>query len=331
MIDTVKLYTESFSIKKNNKFEIMNRVDCSTGELKSEKLFCNLPKSNIDIKELKGERKLFLQTSIPKLLYGTSFYETSENDIERAIESIETELKLSGVYFDKNNLDSFKLSRIDFCKNIKVDHSIMDYLSLLSTFKKSRTDKYEIKKETLSFRNKSQEFTIYNKIKEILDTVKEKSILKLVENKEQNILRFESKLKKKSVIDRELKNNKLKFTDIFSKEKSKTKLLKDINSIYSDKNSQLELNFKENLERLRYFKRIKSRGAFKDFLVSKGANDFLNEFLFDWDNILELITLSGYKKTQAYTIMRELREHHLLFIDNKERDLLKEIKYKLAA
>jgi len=330
MIDTVKLYTENFSIKKNNRFEVMTRVDYSTGEIKSEKLFCNLPNSNIDIKELKGDRKLFLQTSIPKLLYGTSFYETSENDIERAIQSIEQELELSGVYFDKNNLDNFKLSRVDFCKNIKVDHSIMDYLVLLSGFRKSRTDKFEIKKETISFRNKSQELIIYNKIKEILDTVKEKNILKLVENKEQNILRVESKLKKKSVIDRELKNNKLKFVDIFDKNKSRAKLLKDINCLYADKSNQLDLNFNENLELLRDIKSKRNRGVFKEFLAIKGVDRLFNEFQYDWEKIKELL-LSVYKKSQVYGIMSELKQYHLSIIDYKERDLLKEIKYKLAA
>jgi hypothetical protein len=336
MLDTVRMFTSDFDIdKKNSKIEVGQKIDYSTGEVKSEKMYCNLKNFSIDIKrdEKRLTDNLYFQTSLPKLLYKTSLFEITENDIDRSIDEIQKTLNSAGVIIDKNNLNDFKISRVDFCKNIQVDNNITDYLLYLDNFYFSRRLKTEIKKETVLYKNKSQQLTFYNKIKEILDTVKEKSILKLVENKDQNILRVESRLLKKRVVSQELKANKdfdFKFISLFNKDIVKRKLLKDIQCLVRDSQEQREFNFEENSKLLDYLKRENKRNINMKFLACRGTTEFLKDFGFNHEKVFEFYK-ENFSRAQAYKNMKEIYYFTNLMTEQKERDLLNEIRQKIAA
>jgi len=329
MIDTIKMFTTEFKLMNNNKFVHQQTSNYSTGELTGEKLFCNLPHFNIDIKTT-DKKILFIQTSLPKLIYRTSLYEIKEQDTEKAIKAIEQQLKMSGVSISNNSLNDFDLSRLDFCKNIQVENNIIDYLLYFNKFYYSKRMKTELKSETVTYRNKSQQLTFYNKIKEIQDTEKDKEIIELVQDLPQDILRIESRLLKKRTIEQELKKNNVKFCNIFNMDIARNKLLKDINCLVQDSQEQIELAFEQNTELLNYIKSKKKRNVFTTFLAAKGAEQFLSEFNNDYDKILSFF-LDHFSKAQSHRNRNELRKFQRLIENRKQKDLLKEIRYKIAA
>jgi len=331
MVDTVSLFTSDFSLKESNKFQRSTITDYSTGEVKSEKVFCNDTSFNLTIKDAEKSQLLFLQTSLPKLLYKSNYFEVNENDRDSALTAIYSGLNQAGVNVGSDQLDDWSLSRVDFCRNLKVDHAIIDYLLTLNQFCFTRRDKIEIKKETINFRNKSQDFTFYNKIKEILDTEKDAAIIQLVAGKKQDILRVESRLKKKAVIDRQVHHD-MKFAELFDVKLAKRKLLNDLEKLTRiDKNKLIECNTTENINLLRFIETRRKRNSFSEFLAVKGVANFLIEFQHDWQKILDFLLQFGYPKTTAYRHIKTLKDYQSLLMLSEKRNLIEEIKYKIAA
>jgi|TARA_B100000315_G_C14569095_1_gene584541 hypothetical protein len=327
MLDTVKLYTPSFKLnEKDNEFTHTKDFSHATGELKRERLYCNLGHFSLDIKN----DFLFLSTSLPKLLRGSSFYEVEENDMEQAIEMVEKKLSEVGVSVSNNKLDDFTFSRLDVCKNLEVEHYIPEYLLLLNDFTFSRRAKRDIEHETVSFRNSSQELSFYNKCKEVKqDKETPLELFEELKDKPENVLRVESRLKRAQVVDREFSPG-LKFTDAFDSELCKGKLLKDFDSLVPSPEKQLDFNFKANSKLLEYISSKRKRGVFKEFLATKGAEQFLKDFRFDYAKIREFLE-THYKRRQTFAILRELKEYQNLVIEHQERDLLGELRSKIAA
>lgn len=333
MLDTIKIFTNEFMLMNNNKFRHQTTSDFATGEFIGEKVYCNLPHFNIDIKKTelpKRTQTLFIQTSLPKLIYRTSLYEIKEQDTDKAIKAIEQQLKVSGVQISNNNLGDFGLSRIDYCRNIQVENNIIDYLLYFNKFHYSKRIKTELKNETVTYRNKSQQLTFYNKIKEIQDTEKDKDIIKLVQDLQQNILRIESRIIGSRTIRQELKSKDVKLCNIFSMDTAKNKLLKDINCLVQASQEQTELVFEKNTELMNLFKSIQQRNVFNSFIATKGAEQFLYEFNFDYDKIF-LFLSEHFKRSQSFNIIRQLKTYQRLIESKEQKDLLKEIRSKIAA
>lgn len=349
MIDTIRMFTKNFELKPENEFVYQPRISHSTGEILSEKLYCNLPGIHIDLKQ-ENMRKLeycnlrkinsdenktlSFHTSLPKVLHGTSLFEIQENDTERAMKSIENNLEKAGVYIDKNDLEDFNLSRIDFCRNIQVDNNIIDYLLYFDRCYFSRRLKTEIKKETVTYGNKSQQLSMYNKVKEILDTVKDENILSIAKDMRQNIFRIESRLLHKTVIDRELKkidnNLEMKFENMFSLKLANKRILRELDSLVKASDEQLEFSFETNLQLMDTILKENKRNANIRFLACKSVQSFLKEFNNDFSKILEFY-LKRFSRAQAYRNIGELMEFKNITDKAEQKNLLKEIKMKLAA
>jgi len=326
MLDTIRVYTPSFSLRKDNHFELLQVKSHATGELKRERLFCNLGNFSLDVRD----DFLYLSTSLPKLLKGSSFYEVKENDVEQAVETVEKKLSSSGVNVSDNNLDDFTFSRLDVCKNLEVEHYIPEYLLLLNDFTFSRRAKRDIDEETISFRNSSQEFTFYNKLKEVKqDKETPLEIYEELKGKPENLLRVESRLKRSQVVDREFSPG-LKFTDAFDSSLCKGKLLKDFDALTPPEDEQLDFNFRANSELLEFIASKQKRGVFGAFLGVKGTEQFLKEFRFDFAKIREFLELH-YKRRQTFSILHELKQNQNLILEHQERDLLGELRSKIAA
>lgn len=328
MVDTVRLFTGAFDLARKNKFTHQVSHD-SEGEVVGEKTFCNLPHFKLDVRD-SPRRMLSFQTSLPKILYRTSLFEVKPSDFEKAVSVIEDNLSEAGVVFDKNNLADFKLSRVDFCRNLEVEHKCMDYLVYLSNRYMSRRQKRDIAHETLSFRNSDRELTFYDKLREVRETETDKQVLRLVQNREGNILRVESRLKTSRVIPKAVGIASPKLSDLFDSELSKSHLLHEVDSLVVGAESQSEFNFQENSDLIQYIATRKRRGVFKEFLAVRGVQRFLTDFRGDWEMIFEFL-LCHYSRRQAYSLLAELRKYRELLVESVERDLLGEIRRKLAA
>ena len=337
MIDTVKLNTADFDLRKLNRFDKQSTCDLVTGRLKRVKVFCNeLPDIKLDIKEcrVKGghreqrEQRLFVTASLPKLLYGTSLIEVGENDIDRAVETLESKIKKAGVGIDKGSTCDFGLSRVDFCRNIEVRHHIVDYLALLGSYSMTRRDRADIKKETVTFFNGQRALSFYNKLREVKqDKSTAVEFRASLAGRPENILRAESRLLRGRVIEKEFKRQ-LKFAELFNFDLCKNELLKELNKL-TRPSGQLELNFRQNSELLNIVKNKRKRDIFKEFIAIKGVRVFLAEFQFDYSLIKEFL-FEHFKKTQTYTIIKELKEYQSLVLEQEERDLLGELRQKIA-
>jgi hypothetical protein len=327
MLDTVRIITKEFELRENNKFQVRTIIDLSTGELLSEKVFCNEPHFNVDIRP---DDTLYLKTSLPKLIYGSSLYEIKEQDLERCVDAIERKLDYTGVTIDKSAVSESELSRVDFCRNLKVEHNLMDYIVLLSKYRISRRDKLEYKKETVAFHNGSQDLVFYNKLRETKqDKSIEQEIRDMLKGQQENILRIESRLKGKRVVDRELKRIDKKFNNVFSFELCKNRLIGEMDKLTNnDDSTQLELNFQENSNLLTHIKSKKERNIFLEFLSIKGLDRFLIEFQYDFQMIKEFLELH-FKKRQVYTILQYLKEKQELLLKPEQRALLDEIRQKI--
>ena len=128
MVDTVKLYTGEYSVRKGNHLHTQVTTK-DGGEVVSEKTFLNFSDGfGVDVE---GGR-VWVRCSLPKQLRKTSLFEVTELDFPRAVSLIEDRLDTAGIDIDRNNLSDFQLSRVDFCRNIEVAHRPLDYISAFS-------------------------------------------------------------------------------------------------------------------------------------------------------------------------------------------------------
>lgn len=324
MIDTVTLSLADYCLKSENRFEYQPpRINCFGEPLSREKVFLNLPHFNVDIGL---DKRLYIKTSLPHLVFGTSLFEIGENHFEQIIGIISDKLLTAGVDFSKDELIKAPLSRIDFCRNLAVSYPICDYISQLSRYRASRRDTIDWKHETVSFRNRQRELVAYNKIRQIKSIKGERE---LARGLAENILRVESRYRTGKAVKKHLPF--VTFEVAFSEKLAKEILIKEFDSLIAPKeSSQLELDFSANSQLLESIKRTQYRNSFSRFLAVKGIDTFLAEFRYDFDLIKEFLSLH-YNKSRVYEILSEIRELQNLAIKKESRDLIGEIRYKLAA
>lgn len=331
MIDTVKLFTTAFDLAKDNKFQLQTISGLSTGEVKHEKTFCNLDHgARFTIKRNFNDqgKSLFCEVSLPKLLYGNSLKELKQTDLDQCVSILDTQFQSAGAVIDKGALENMALSRLDYCKNVKVDHCITDYISQLKNcFIQGRT-RTNWNLETCTFFNGSQEFCAYNKILETLAHYSSAESAGIDKNTKQDILRIESRLKKARTIQNTLKRKT--FAECFNFDLAKNKLLSDFNRLVLDSGEQLELNFNDDLQRLQELRSIHERGAFHRWKAEQGTAGILLRYNYDLELIRKLLMNVLGKRMTAY----HLKEFKQFISDHRtkeQRHLLQEIRYKLAA
>jgi len=331
MLDTVAINTENYELKPDTKI-LTQTIATKQGEFLDERNlpYNQIPHMTILFKSSKTgkfqyyQEKLFVRVdSLPKALYGSSLYETNENDFDRTIDFIESGLNEVGIKVNINDILNARLSRVDICRNLEVEHPIPDYIRLLSNFEMSRHDKTEFKNETLTFGNTLRQFAFYDKIKQIKQDKKiSETERKLVSDRPENILRVESrKLKNRSVVS--TFKGQVKLKELFNCKLCKNELLQNFNRLVSP-GEQLELNLKDNIELLNKV------GSFSKFLQIKGVEIFLNEFNYDYKLIREFLS-KRYSKSQVYYLLDNVRKMSRHILRKEKRELLSEIKYKLAA
>ena len=324
MIDTVQCFGDKYKIVDWSKWNTHSITNGATGEIK-EKAVSN--SGNISA-TMYGSRLIF-HTSIPKLLYGTNIFELKQSDTDRAMEKLQFELRESCGVQVADRLRNFKLSRIDFCKNIQVQHSIIDYIQALSELRYSRRDKAIYKSQTLSFRNSRRELTFYDKILEARQDKKlSPELSEYVNSIDNNLLRVEAKLRRASVVNREFGHKEL--SEILSSELSTKKLCTEFDGLVKSDTEQLEFNFTGNKELIELLQRKHSRGAISRFLEVKGTATLLAELNYDWSVVKELLLSVKVSERTAFRYIERLRQNQSILNIERNRKLLTEIRQKLS-
>lgn len=327
MLDTIRLFTKEFGLAPRNNFVRLEQTDYSSGELLSQKVFCNLPSgARLNIKPQAEESCLFLEVSLPKLVYGTSLQELRENDFERCLDKIAGEFETAGAVIDSGSIEKMAVSRLDLCRNIEVQHSIVDYLALLRNCAFSKRNKANWQTETVLWYNGSQEFTAYNKVLEVKSS-KQAAAAGVDSSSAENILRLESRLKSAAVVRAQFYEQR-NFSQCYNFELAKKKLLADYDKLVLNIGEQLQLNFLEDLERLQALR--ETRNGWQLFLAEYGTGLFLAKYNYDLELVKKLLQ-ETYGKTQTYNILKKLKLFIAEHRTKEERHLLQELREKLAA
>jgi hypothetical protein len=328
MVDTVTACIESFEVTNERLFarEQGTRDGITTKDI----LYQNLPHFRAQVDNLSHE--LYFRASLPHLVYGASLFEMQENDIGRTVEKIQSILTSAGIKATETAISESKVHRIDFCKNLTVNHSCKDYIALLDNYRMPKKDKINYELETLTFgsHNKNRQICIYNKVRQV-SKVKDQKEREFVSGMPENILRFESRLLNNRTIKKELKDS-LFFYSSFNKQKATEQLLRDFHRIKDIEETQLSLNFNENVELLRQLINMFGNRAFEAFLGIKGsAENILQSLCYQYSAVLELFTNAGLSKATAYKNADKLFEYNRLKPLAENRGLINEIREKLAA
>lgn len=328
MLDTVRLFTRDFDIARNNKFQTQTLADCATGEIKSERTFCNIPHGGrFNIKPQGSERCLLFEASLPKLIYETSLTELKASDFERCVDAVRGQFVAAGAVIDKQSFESLAVSRLDYCRNIQVDHNIVDYLALLKNCSFGGRVGTSWQTETVTFFNKSQELCLYNKILEVKQDARQSAAAGVRSDTPENVLRIESRMKAADVVRRSI--HRRTFSECFDFDVARSKLLSEFDKLIHDTGRQLELNFNDDLLRLRELKDT-VRYSWREFITCKGMPLFLMQYNNDLELIKKLL-LSAYSRRHAYDILRDIKDFMSENRTQQERHLLDELKLKLAA
>jgi len=327
MLDTVRLFTKDFELAKRNSFLTQPLYNCD-GELLSEKVFCNLATgARLNVKPQGKDNCLFFEVSLPKLLFGSSLQELQESDFERCIEAVADQFKVAGAVVDFDSIERLPLSRLDYAKNLAMKHSIEEYLALLRNCSFGRRNKTNWLMETILFFNGSQEFTAYNKVLEVKNS-KSAAVAGVNKDTPENILRLESRLKSAAVIKRTLQQRRT-FGECYNFKVAREKLLSDFDTLVLNVGQQLELNFNDFSMELEYYKR-QGRDAIGQIEKRYGRSAILAMFQNELGT-LQTCLLKHYSKRQVYYIIKNYKQHIAECRTPEQRDLLQELRSKLAA
>lgn len=178
--------------------------------------------------------KIFLQTSLPKInsyLKGTDTYNLNslnEDDIKLTIRFLSNTLKDYGILTD---FDESNLSRIDLFNNVNTVLPFQDYGDIFKHLNLSKKNLAEFAGETFLFKNKSSQFIIYDKSKELL--IKHKI------NLPGNYTRFENRFLNKRKILNSFGGNHIR--NLLQTDLLKNEMIKAGNNIFNFKKIELEI------------------------------------------------------------------------------------------
>jgi len=325
MVDTLQAYTREFQVKDLTKWTQHSILNRSTGET-ATKESCNL--ENLNVTWFPNSNLLSFHLSAPKILYGTSLEELRETDSDKLVEVVSRKLRDECGVSVRDGLSDFLLSRVDFCRNVKVSHHPSDYIRALQQLRYSRREKANYKNETLSFRNTRRELTFYDKIEEVSQKEKGVEIQKLIAGRTHDILRVEARLRNSAVVKREF--GRVPITFVLSESLSREKLCCEFDGLTKSEGEQLDFNFRGNLDLIEQIKRGRSRNVFGRFLQVKGLSQLLAECGNDWTLVKELLeSVYPTNRMSVNRWLRTLQTDQTLTLVEVDRKLIGELREKL--
>ena len=155
--------------------------------------------------------------SVPKLLYGNSVQEVSENDLEKFIYAFRMALKDAGIEIDSNAIATARVSQAHFCKNVLLPREIR-MQEILTELKRVDVSKavdvtYKEFKEggrTLQIWSGTLEMVFYDKVCDAMRPkvkrkdkgrmARERHIIEEYRLQDREIFRYEYRLKKNQTL-----------------------------------------------------------------------------------------------------------------------------------
>lgn len=193
--------------------------------------------------------RLAINVSLPKVLYGNSLQEITAMQLNEIIDAIYVMLMQFGIEVDKEELrNTPNIRRIDFCKNIKIQTPVNQFVSLLTKVSKPRSKTYYSYDESLSWGTKKKRLNVYDKIAETIakassnpetPSFKLKNALNsLKATSEINVFRVEQRLYGRQAIMQEVKpfiqRNDLSLKSLFAQDISSYVLSKHWNALTNE-------------------------------------------------------------------------------------------------
>lgn len=181
------------------------------------------------LKNLGYQNVLYIEVSLPKLVFGNNFDELTDDDFELVKEKLIEVLKTQGVLITRSRLSEAKISAIHYGKNIvltdySTPYSYIKELKQIDISKIYDINKTDYRNGGLSYKQHSNlfEFSFYDKVKDLEQSkISEKraldkddycqlSLLDLIEQKERaknpfEVLRLEMRLNTRTKIKQTLK------------------------------------------------------------------------------------------------------------------------------
>lgn len=346
MVDTIWLNTENFHREPISKWKQMVTSDCTTGEIISQKAICN-EFNGITMEEIPqrgtGLPMLCVKFSAPKLICGTSLREVQESDLDQIIDRVGKAVKLSGVYVPAG-IEKIRAGRLDYCKNIETENDISNYMEAMKTFDMARKEKSSHGIEEILWKNKTSQFTIYDKMEEVIAGAERKNNLELLamarleQIRRPNVARLESRLLNGRAIKQRFGLlHPANIVDLFTMARSKQVLLGDFDRLIG-KNAQLDLHLDDLNASLEYARQHSEKRALSVWVRSQGLATILKRFNNDVQLIGAWLTKRGEKKEAIKPMLRLLRDELQRNIDLKDlkgtmtvSTLVDELRRKLAA
>ena len=219
----------------------------------------------LDRKNKKIVYILIAESSIPKLLYGNSLQEISDEDGGKVMVAFQRALVSLGIIVDINDVAGARISALHLCKNIVLPKDILlqDILAELNRVDIDKTVDVTVKErknggQTLHIYSGTVERVFYDKI---VDTIRpknkrkdkghmdyEREIIDRYSLYNTEVFRYEYRIKKTQTVSREV-NSALErkpltyvaFRDLFKKDLSKKILLKSWRDLVQRPENQLAL------------------------------------------------------------------------------------------
>jgi len=237
-------------------------------------------------------------------------------DLTPAKEAIQADAALLGIDFDLNGAS---VNRVDITKQKPMEYPVHAYTAALTALK-GRRMKATSYPNGYTFGNRQKEAVFYDK----------EAQLRLVKKFEgevpSNLLRCEARWKKRKVVGHD--GNGLgagSFGHLLQMDAEEAKQrftsFMDAQIFRAGDAVQLELNFETEAEILKQFVDRNQRGGWKQYFMSQGIESIL-ERAGSMQFIESLLESVGYKTSQRYTIMKQLREilHLQGFMDARRNE-----------
>lgn len=259
MIDTIKISVERFKIENpclfvlNNSNRTLNDV---IEELQTKVYTNKIPMHYSHLKPINDgmyrprieytinpyvNTLLYIEFSVPKLLFGNNLHEVREKDFEDVITVLHDILKELQIKVSKYELMNAVVRKVHYSKNFILDKELecRDVFNLFKLTRYNYAGSLEdyIENKAIQVRNNTFAISMYNKISEIIDT---DDIIdsKIVDNYKNRIFRLEFKFenpddnKKLAHNILELsRDTKLKFKDVFKEDSFKKVFYDGLNKL----------------------------------------------------------------------------------------------------
>ena len=200
-IDTLRIWLEDFQIAENNAFTLTESIQPSgetsarplyvvTGETEEEGRVVEATKAHCNTSKLQatlhGTSHLYVQTSLPKLLYATNTTELNQTwQIDLSLAALEKALMEIGVHAD---VYQAKISRLDVAHTVSLPMEVRKYSDTIRSLTFPRTSRQFYYSGAI-WKNKSRQLCIYDKTKEQT-------------GKDSNLCRLEYRLMRGKAVER---------------------------------------------------------------------------------------------------------------------------------